>query len=274
MKKIKIISSVAILYLTLVSPVAYGGIDYKIVYNNGDKYYVAIDILSDLDALSATFKEPLYKNITREICLNNDCVVKFWIDESLAPTVEEMTPKQKKGMVAEYQIKNNELKLIYHCEISHIDNDVAESSCVKEVFNKYCLGGTKESLPTALSSKKDGDLETFYYADYIVVDVFKNKIAKVKRLYQDMTWLKYYSLKSKLEDIYGSPRDLSFYPSYSSTSEDRETSINIGKGKAVHLWEQAGWAVELSWFEYSALLEYEHEKLSEAIEYAGPQEGF
>lgn len=261
-------------FAVVLFPFGAWGFQYDVTYHEGDVVHVAIDIVRDISVIEAVSREALYKNITKAVCSSDNCTVKFWLDKSLASTSSNIDPRQKKAMVAEYAMKEGNIIRIYHYKISNINDQVARASCLKEVFNKYCLGGDASTLPEPVSREQKEEIETLVYHENTIVKVFRKKIAEIFRLYTDMTWIKFQSLRSELESIYGSSQDLSYFPEYANSNESRSTAIRIGKAKASHLWRQKDWRIKLSWFENNSILIYQHDELKDAMSVFDKGEGY
>ncbi len=151
-----------------------------------------------------------------------------------------------------------------------------DDPCLKKVFLKFCLGGPSKELPVdpalelprglfgvILDSPpaKDEDDTIYFPKENVLVIIFDNKVAFVNKGFSDYSWLKYLRLKNKLSTRYGDPEDFSSFPSYAKRLSIKETTIHLGKGEAVHRWQQKEWAVILAWRGKSASLSYQHDSL-------------
>jgi hypothetical protein len=249
--------------------------DFEVMWSDGDTHYVLIDLMSNTDLLLQLDDDNLYFRPTREICGNADCTTRFYLSRSIAPkNAKEAEAIGKQGMVGEYRMSGGSPIRISNLKAERRDAAVASASCVKEVFNNYCLGGTVSDLPKPLHRDTSGGSDIRLFDDDIGVFVYQDKIAEVRRIYEDMSWIKYDDITFKLSDLYGSPDDYSSYPGYADDRSSRSTAIRIGEAQAVRAWDQGEWSIRWSWFENNGLLIYEHEALSEAMESGLNKEGF
>ena len=174
MKILRLMCLAAVLF-----PSVTWGYHYDVVYKDEGLVHVVIDLLSDISLLEAVSKEPLYQSITKEVCSSENCRARFWIVKGFSPKSSDLDQKQRAGMLAEYIIKEGKAVRIFHKMISHMDEKVVSASCIKEVFNKYCLGGDASTLPKPLSREKKEDIETLVYQENIMATVFRQKIAEI-----------------------------------------------------------------------------------------------
>lgn len=132
----------------------------------------------------------------------------------------------------------------------------AQETCLKLVFNRYCLGGDINAQllqqPQPLFQQPDGDLLAAVYQEgkeRIYVMAYRGRIYKVLRQYHPATQLHFDDLYNVLRGKYGSGEDRSRFPSYARTPSSKLGAIRRGDGQAVHVWEVAeeGFHVELSW---------------------------
>lgn len=151
---------------------------------------------------------------------------------------------------------------------------ISSSNCIKNVFHKFCLGGSDKSFSNYIEKKVNGDIAQYYFPGLVVVETVKGKIYQVIKMYQNMTWMKYSSLLNRVAKPNGEYIDLSYYPSYVSTDEDRETAINIEKGKALNVWNKKGFTIQLGWVGKETFLRYQHNQLSKIAEELELGEGF
>ena len=89
-----------------------------------------------------------------------------------------------------------------------------------------------------------------------------------------MTWMKYLSLLERVSEANGTPVDLSYYPSYVNSAEDRETAIILEKGKALYKWKMNDFYIQLGWTGGIAFLSYKHLELESVVNYLSEGEGF
>ena len=266
------ISKIVLILAVLAISSASAAKKYEVVYRGDGVVHVSINILEN-DILELQ-KETIFRRIAPLVCEAPPCDVRFWLDKSLAANDENMTPKQKNAMVAEYLVTESGLEMIYHYRISKADDIVSSAVCLKEVFNTYCLGGDANALADPISIDASGSVEKRIYPEATIVTSFKGKVASVTRMYDSMTWLQFSSLRSKLEGIYGEPNDFSYYPSYVDSPESKSTAIAVGEAKASLEWPQEGWTLSLMWFKDAAGILYEHDDLKRMMDAMSEDEGF
>jgi len=130
----------------------------------------------------------------------------------------------------------------------------AEASCLKLVFNRYCLGGDINQLaqqqPAAMRHDEGDRTALIYYEggeqDYVLA--WRGRIYKVLRQYRIASQLRYEELYGILREKYGDGEDQSRFPAYAKTPGRRQIAIRRGEGRAAHVWPvEGGWHIELSW---------------------------
>lgn len=133
----------------------------------------------------------------------------------------------------------------------------AQSGCVKQVFNKYCLGGSIQSVlstqaPTRTAEKGTSTNYVFSDgADRTNVVVVKGRIATVRRQYYPGTQQTFDSLYGQLSGLYGQPK--------------RTIGSSNTAGRTTDMWDQGAWRVQLLWNEKREIhLIYQHENLQAA----------
>lgn len=133
----------------------------------------------------------------------------------------------------------------------------AQSGCLKEVFHKYCLGGSIQSVlstqaPTRTVQENAATTYTFSDAgDQTHVVVYQGRIATVWRSYRPPTQDTFNRLRSDLRGLYGEPRRVVG----SGATQDRISDI----------WDQGPWRVTLMWtVGRDTHLVYAHESLQAA----------
>jgi hypothetical protein len=135
--------------------------------------------------------------------------------------------------------------------------------CAKEVFNKYCLGGSADPLLSRNSphrtSEKDG--VTLYVfqdgPDQTNVAVFAGSIGSVSRRYAGSTQT-FDQMSKELRGFYGEPR--------------RTTAPG---GRITELWDRGDWRINLSWDgTRDVVLTYNHEGLQAARRAAKGKGGY
>jgi len=129
----------------------------------------------------------------------------------------------------------------------------AEQSCLKLVFNRYCLGGDIDQLSQQFLGQRydEGERSALIYyeggeQDYVLA--WRGRIYKALRQYRIATQLRYEELYGLLRDKYGDGADQSRFPIYAKTPGRRQIAIRRGEGRAAHVWRTGGgWHIELSW---------------------------
>jgi hypothetical protein len=147
----------------------------------------------------------------------------------------------------------------------------AAETCDKLVFHRYCLGGEVNQIlrtyPDFIQQQRDGERLAVIYAedrDTIYVLSYQGRVYKVVRKYEPATSLRYDELLEQLTAKYGSPADLSRFPTYVRSPASRLGAIRRGDGASIHGWEftAQGFAITLSWTREMGLsLAYVDEKL-------------
>jgi hypothetical protein len=130
---------------------------------------------------------------------------------------------------------------------------LAQEGCLKQVFNRYCLGADVTPLmqqqPAVTQNDGDRVALIFYNGpdrDYVMA--FRGRIYKVLRQYRTTTQLRFDELYGLLRDKYGAGSDRSRFPGYATTPGRKQSAIRRGEGLAKHRWEPGGgWHIELSW---------------------------
>lgn len=130
----------------------------------------------------------------------------------------------------------------------------ATESCLKLVFNRFCLGGDVNTLmqrePPALRIDEGERMALTYYdgPEPLYVLAWRGRIYKVVRRYRVATQLRYDELYLVLRDKYGPGEDESRFPASADTPGRRQIAIRRGEGLALHRWAVAGgWRIELGW---------------------------
>lgn len=131
----------------------------------------------------------------------------------------------------------------------------AGASCLKQAFDRYCLGGDfatlVRQLPAPLLQQKDGEQDAAIYPESlgrVYVMAFRGRTYKILRQYRPATQLRYQELSELLTQKYGPPADRSRFPHYANSRASRVVAIRRGEGQAAQVWTSgAGWSVELSW---------------------------
>jgi hypothetical protein len=148
------------------------------------------------------------------------------------------------------------LFLLSLCLVLRIPQASAAGSCLKLVFERYCLGGDFDTfmrqMPPPLLQTSDREGQGAIYLEErerIYVLAFHGHIYKVVRQYRPATQMRFDELSQLVSSKYGSPQDRSRFPPYVKGSRaSRIVAIRRGDGRALHLWpSQEGWRLELSW---------------------------
>ncbi len=133
----------------------------------------------------------------------------------------------------------------------------AQSGCIKEVFHKYCLGGSIQSVlntqaPTRTVQENAATTYTFSDAgEQTHVVVHQGRIATVWRSYRPPTQDTFNRLRSDLRGLYGEPR--------------RVVGSGAKQGRVSDIWDQGPWRVTLMWASgRDTRLVYAHEGLQAA----------
>ncbi len=129
----------------------------------------------------------------------------------------------------------------------------AQDGCLKQVFNRYCLGGDVTPLMQQQPAVTQNDGERlaliFYHGpDRVYVLAFRGRIYKVLRQYRTTTQLRFDELYGVLREKYGPGEDRSRFPGYATNPGRKQSAIRRGEGLAKHVWEpSADWTIELAW---------------------------
>ncbi len=146
----------------------------------------------------------------------------------------------------------------------------AQTACLKQVFERYCLGGDFNALlqqtPAPLFTQQDGERHAAIYTGvrgrhYVMS--FRGRIYKVLKEDRPSTELHFNDMKALLSVKYGQPEDRGRFPHYSVSRGARIVAIRRGEAKAAMVWRpEAAWYVELSWTrELGVALSYVAEEL-------------
>jgi len=131
----------------------------------------------------------------------------------------------------------------------------AAASCLKRVFDRYCLGGDFDSflrqMPPPLLQTNDQEGQGAIYLEErerIYVLAFHGRIYKVVRQYRPSTQARFDELSQLVGSKYGPPQERSQFPPYVDSRASRIVAIRRGDGRALQVWlSQEGWRLELSW---------------------------
>jgi hypothetical protein len=146
----------------------------------------------------------------------------------------------------------------------------AEAGCLKQIFDRYCLGGDFETfvrqMPPPLLQTNDQEGQGAVYLEElekIYVLAFHGHIYKVVRQYHPATQARFDELSQWVSSKYGPPQDRSQFPHSADTKTTHIVSIRRGDGRALRVWlNKEGWRLELSWTrELGVALSYIAEQL-------------
>lgn len=127
------------------------------------------------------------------------------------------------------------------------------ADCLKEVFNRYCLGGDIKSLlsqqqPQSQKQIGDKNIYTFNGSGLTVsLEAKDATIISVSRTEAPGDWINFQKWKHDLGEVYGRGDDLSQFPPSASSRSSRLNAVATGKGQGKILWQQTGWQVALLW---------------------------
>ncbi len=158
----------------------------------------------------------------------------------------------------------------------------AQEPCLKEVFNRYCLGGPIAPVLEAGAPvfKQDRGATTYYAfqdgADEALVAAFDGKIATVSRRFNPATMVTFARVRAQLVELYSQPRRNATLPDYTRGDLTAiENAVNVGRGRVSDTWQRDGWRVTLAWDQRGIMLLYSHDALREARKTADPNpQGF
>ncbi len=124
-------------------------------------------------------------------------------------------------------------------------------ACVKQVFNRYCLGATPGSLSISAEqiSAQNGTV-VYRVRDekkHLELSTHNNQISAVARREAPGSWLNFTHWKAKLIRLYGQGETLGQFPDYATSRSSRLNAINAGKGFAHIRWQRGEWSVALIW---------------------------
>jgi len=159
-----------------------------------------------------------------------------------------------------------------------ISQSALSDGCKRLVFNKYCLGGNVAELEkeyTPARKRVTGKKTMLAYRsgkDIVVIQGFLGKVMAVTKISKPGSWLNYQNLKGRLAKIHGPGVDESYFPDYADSQSSKATSINLGEGRAKHLWKKEGWKIILLWSDRdSVLLYYIDEGLDKKYRSSNPE---
>ncbi len=126
--------------------------------------------------------------------------------------------------------------------------------CVKQVFNRYCLGGSidtyleAENTPQTIALE-NGDTQYLLQDNKktIVLTTHENNITTITRRETPGDWINFTAWKVKIVRLYGKGEDLSDFPRYASSRSSRLNALNAGRGHAEFAWDQQDHVIKLIW---------------------------
>ncbi len=129
----------------------------------------------------------------------------------------------------------------------------AESTCLKQVAETFCLGGDAAAISAQGESITDNDDPELTLSDYQLDDrqlrvaARDGVIVTISRLESPGSWINYTNWKKRIIRIYGQGEDTSTLPAYATSRSSRRNAINSKKGRAAMRWPQSDWQLELIW---------------------------
>ena len=129
-------------------------------------------------------------------------------------------------------------------------------SCAKQVFGRYCLGGSLAGQlradPAPAFRQDEGDHQGLVYrhgGEWVYVLAYKGRIYKVVRRYRPGTRRIFTELEGELVEKYGPFEEHNRFPPYASREGLQIAAIRRGDAWVLHRWRPKGqpWRVELSW---------------------------
>jgi len=131
----------------------------------------------------------------------------------------------------------------------------AQENCLKQVFNRYCLGGDYNAQlrkrPMPMHRQGEGDRQAAVYLEgrgRVYVMAHAGRIYKVVKESRPATQLHFDELSSQLSEKYGQATDRSRFPFHAKSRSSRIVAIRRGEAQALQEWRpEPGWRIELSW---------------------------
>ena len=129
-------------------------------------------------------------------------------------------------------------------------------TCLKQVFDSYCLGGSFKELlqqhPPNMQPRTKGERSGVIYNkdnEEIYVMAYKGIIYKIVHTYEPETLVTMKQLQRRLQREYGDYQDRSEYPDKTQNQSKQLGYIRRGEGELRYVWQPAGqaWRVELGW---------------------------
>ena len=127
------------------------------------------------------------------------------------------------------------------------------AECLKEVFNRYCLGGDIAQLVEQLqpkTEKKTKDTSIYEFSELglgVSLEVKNGIIISVSRNEAPGDWINFQKCKHDIGAVYGRGEDFSQFPPSASSRSARLNAVATGKGQGKIRWQQTGWQIELLW---------------------------
>lgn len=128
-------------------------------------------------------------------------------------------------------------------------------SCLKLVFDEYCLGGSMQQLrqryPAGLPQQQGKRSAVIYFQgrERTFVMAYEGRIYKVLHTYEPASQIQLKELQQRLEAKYGAYRDRSHYPGYARNMASQIGAIRRGEGELRYVWQfpEQTWRIELEW---------------------------
>ena len=217
---------------------------------------VTVDILKDLNVLSAISKVFFFERVTTAVIQKSPASKKvtFVLGNSTSP-------------VAIYAVKEDGgIVRVYHYVL---DSD-KKIDAVKDVWQNVGLGVELPSDVKIVSRKVTGNNEQVILEGDAIADLFKGLVARVILLKRDMTFYGYLDLKRRLESTYGAAKESAYFPSYAKDDQAKQTAIRVGSGRVFLYWDFTEWTAEFKWAKDVAGISFEHKELSRRFDATVP----
>lgn len=148
------------------------------------------------------------------------------------------------------------LAAVFALSVLYAPSSHATEPCLKQVFNRYCLGGAP---PDGLLADKDNRIHIESPQGKVTLQLHGNRISSVSRELTPANWLRFTDIKVQLVRLYSTATDISDFPRYATSRSSKLNAIRSGRGFAAARWEPADWAVVLEWRTLGNMqLRYEH----------------
>jgi len=149
-------------------------------------------------------------------------------------------------------------RVFFVLTVLFVSQAVAEPqvTCLKQVFEGYCLGGDFQQLlrqrPGGMPAQSEGDRLAVVYPqarERFYVMAYQGRIYKVLHTYEPASQTTLKELEKHLEGEYGPYRDQSHYPGYARAMASQIGAIRRGEGELKYVWQlpDEAWRIELTW---------------------------